>query len=40
MVAELIPGVSDYLKTMEARPYVQEVAKDRDAAFKAFLERR
>jgi glutathione S-transferase len=40
LVAEHIPGVSDYLKTMESRPYVQQVAKDRDAAFKAFLERK
>ena len=40
LVAEHLPGVSDYMKTMEGRPYIQQVAKDRDAAFKAFLERK
>jgi glutathione S-transferase len=37
LVAEYVPGVADYLKTMESRPYVQQVAKDRDAALKAFF---
>ncbi|MGR9086754.1 MAG: glutathione S-transferase family protein [Gammaproteobacteria bacterium] len=37
LVAEHIPGIADYLKTMESRPHVQRVAKDRDAAFQAFL---
>jgi len=40
LVAEHLPGVAGYLKTMESRPYVQQVAKDRDEAFKAFLEKK
>lgn len=37
LVIDMIPGISEYLKMMESRPHVQRVAKDRDAAFKAFL---
>jgi glutathione S-transferase len=37
LVAEYLPGVTAYLQIMENRPTVQQVAKDRDAAFKAFL---
>jgi glutathione S-transferase len=37
LVAEHLPGVAGYLQTMDNRPSVQQVAKDRDAAFKAFL---
>ena len=37
LVAEHLPGVTAYLQTMANRPTVQQVAKDRDAAFKAFL---
>lgn len=37
LVAEHLPGVTPYLQTMENRSTVQQVAKDRDAAFKAFL---
>ncbi len=40
LVLEHIPGFADYMKTMESRPNVQRVAKDRDAAFKAFLEKK
>jgi hypothetical protein len=40
MVAEHIPGLADYLATMAARPHVQQVANDRDAAIKAFFEKK
>lgn len=40
LVAEHITGLAAYLKTMESRPYVQQVAKDRDAALKAFFEKK
>lgn len=40
LVAGHVPGVANYLKAMESRPCVQQVAKDRDAAFKAFLEKK
>lgn len=40
LVADHIPGLADYLKTMESRPFVQQVAKSRDAAFKAFLQKK
>jgi glutathione S-transferase len=37
LVAEHLPGITAYLQIMENRPTVQQVAKDRDAAFKAFI---
>ena len=38
LVAQNIPGLGEYLKTMESRPLVQKVAKERDAAFKDFIQ--
>jgi glutathione S-transferase len=40
LVTEHIPGFAAYLKTMESRPHVQQVAKDRDVALKAFFEKK
>ncbi len=40
LVAKQIPELASYLKTMESRPHVQRVAKDRDAALKAILEKK
>lgn len=40
LVADHIPGLAEYLQIMASRPHVQRVAKDRDAAFKAFLEKK
>lgn len=40
LVAEHIPDLSVYFKTMESRPHVQQVANDRNAALKAFFEKK
>jgi glutathione S-transferase len=37
LVAENVPGVADYFKTMESRPCVKQVAEGRDAAIQAFF---
>jgi len=37
LVAENVPGVTDYFKTMEKRPFVKQVAEGRDAAIQAFF---
>ncbi len=39
MVVKHIPAVSSYMLLMEARPYVQKVAADRDAAMAIFFKR-
>lgn len=40
LVDEHIPNLAVYFKTMENRPHVLHVAKDRDAALKAFFEKK
>ncbi|MGR8979804.1 MAG: glutathione S-transferase family protein [Gammaproteobacteria bacterium] len=40
LVAEHIPNLAVYFKVMESRPHVQKVGKDRDAALKAFFEKK
>jgi glutathione S-transferase len=37
LVAAHVPGVADYFKQMESRPYVKQVAEGRDAAIQAFF---
>lgn len=37
LVAAHVPGVADYFKHMESRPYVKQVAEGRDAAIQAFF---
>lgn len=37
LVAENVPGVADYFKIMEKRPFVKQVAEGRDAAIQAFF---
>lgn len=39
LVAEHIPGVAHYMKTVESRPYVQKVAEDRAMAMEAFFKK-
>jgi len=37
LVAAHVPGVADYFKRMESRPFVQQVAAGRDAAIQSFF---
>lgn len=39
LVAEHVPGVAHYMKTVESRPYAQKVAEDRALALAAFFKK-
>jgi glutathione S-transferase len=37
LVAEHIPGIADYIKLIESRPYAQQISADRAAALAQFF---
>jgi len=40
LVAEHIPGIQAYMKTVESRPYAQQVGEDRAAALAEFFRKK
>lgn len=40
LIAKHVPGVAEYMRGIESRPHAQKVAADRDAALKAFFEKK